>query len=144
MIPLNFYRDDEYVYYNNPNGITRKMSIADFETVMSGGSGGGGGSFLVNTLPDSEETAIYPLDKTFSEIDTAFRSGKAVIVNASATLFPVEGQDSTQYGLVIGSFSMIDSEVHTYDRFAIYVALGDSIYTLETDSADDYPSFNFS
>lgn len=37
MIPLNFYRDDEYVYYNNPNGITKKMTIADFESVMSGG-----------------------------------------------------------------------------------------------------------
>lgn len=35
MIPLNFYRDDEYVYYNNPNGITKKMTIADFESMMS-------------------------------------------------------------------------------------------------------------
>lgn len=41
MIPINFYRDDEYVYYNNPNGITRKMSIADFESVMSGTGGSG-------------------------------------------------------------------------------------------------------
>lgn len=38
MIPLNFYRDDEYVYYNNPNGITKKISIADFESMMSGES----------------------------------------------------------------------------------------------------------
>ena len=35
MIPLKFYRDDNYVYYNNPNGITKKMSIADFESLMS-------------------------------------------------------------------------------------------------------------
>lgn len=35
MIPLNFYRDDDYVYYNNPNGITKKMTIADFESMMS-------------------------------------------------------------------------------------------------------------
>lgn len=38
MIPLNFYRDDNYVYYNNPNGITKKMTIADFEAMMSGES----------------------------------------------------------------------------------------------------------
>ena len=36
MIPLKFYRDDNYVYYNNPNGITKKMSIADFEALMGG------------------------------------------------------------------------------------------------------------
>lgn len=35
MIPLNFYRDDDYVYYNNPNGITKKMTIAEFESMMS-------------------------------------------------------------------------------------------------------------
>lgn len=35
MIPLKFYRDDNYVYYNNPNGITKKMSIADFESIMN-------------------------------------------------------------------------------------------------------------
>lgn len=39
MIPLNFYRDDNYVYYNNPNGITKKMTIADFEAMMSGEGG---------------------------------------------------------------------------------------------------------
>lgn len=38
MISLNFYRDDEYVYYNNPNGITKKMAIAEFEAIMSGDS----------------------------------------------------------------------------------------------------------
>ena len=31
MIPLKFYRDDEYVYINNPNGVTKKMTIAEFE-----------------------------------------------------------------------------------------------------------------
>lgn len=35
MIPVRFYRDDEYVYYNNPNGITKKMTIADFEAVFN-------------------------------------------------------------------------------------------------------------
>lgn len=35
MIPLKFYRDDNYVYYNNPNGITKKMTIAAFEALMN-------------------------------------------------------------------------------------------------------------
>lgn len=39
MIPLKFYRDDNYVYYNNPNGITKKMTIAEFEAMMSGEGG---------------------------------------------------------------------------------------------------------
>lgn len=35
MIKINFYRDDNYVYYNNPNGITKKMTIAAFEALMN-------------------------------------------------------------------------------------------------------------
>ena len=31
MIELKFYRDDEYVYINNPDGTTRKVAIEDFE-----------------------------------------------------------------------------------------------------------------
>lgn len=39
MIPLNFYRDNEYVYYNNTLGVTKKMTIAEFESLMSGEGG---------------------------------------------------------------------------------------------------------
>lgn len=34
MIELKFYRDDEYVYINNPDGTTRKVPIEDFESVF--------------------------------------------------------------------------------------------------------------
>ena len=37
MIELKFYRDDEYVYINNPDGTTKRATIEDFEKVFSGG-----------------------------------------------------------------------------------------------------------
>lgn len=40
MIPLRFYRDDKNVYYNNPDGTTKSMTIQEFEEHFSGGSGG--------------------------------------------------------------------------------------------------------
>lgn len=40
MIPLRFYRDDKNVYYNNPNGTTKSMTIQEFEEHFSVGSGG--------------------------------------------------------------------------------------------------------
>lgn len=41
MIPLRFYRDKTHVYVNNPDGSTKKMSIADFEAMLNGSGGGG-------------------------------------------------------------------------------------------------------
>lgn len=40
MIPLRFFRDKTHVYVNNPSGITKKMTIAEFEQMMSGSGGG--------------------------------------------------------------------------------------------------------
>lgn len=39
MIPVRFYRDDKNVYYNNPDGTTKQMTIQEFEQHFSGGSG---------------------------------------------------------------------------------------------------------
>lgn len=73
MIPLNFYRDDEYVYYNNPNGITKKMTIADFEAMMSGE--GGTGAFIV------QMTALTMVtDKTFGEMYEAWQKNIPIFV----------------------------------------------------------------
>lgn len=41
MIEMKFYRDDEYVYINNPDGTTRKVTIEGFESAISGGGSGG-------------------------------------------------------------------------------------------------------
>ena len=81
MIPLNFYRDDEYVYYNNPNGITKKMTIAEFESVMSGTGGESQGvDYLYPvTISYDDTTGLYSVDKSYNEILGALNAGKYVI-----------------------------------------------------------------
>lgn len=73
MIPLNFYRDDEYVYYNNPNGITKKMSIADFESAMGGSSGGS----VIITKMDME---TYKIPYSYKDIQNLIAENKSLIV----------------------------------------------------------------
>lgn len=79
MIPLRFYRDKSHVYVNNPDGITKQMSIADFEAMLngSGGGSGSGGVLVVKTLHDGGSTSH--LDKTYAEICSAISEGKLVI-----------------------------------------------------------------
>ena len=36
MIKMTFYRDGEYVYINNPDGTTKRMTITDFESMLNG------------------------------------------------------------------------------------------------------------
>lgn len=79
MVPLNFFRDKTHVYVNNPDGTTKKMSIADFEAMLNGSGGGSGsaGIFVVKTLYDGGGTSH--LDKTYAEICSAISEGKLVI-----------------------------------------------------------------
>lgn len=107
MIPLNFYRDDEYVYINNPDGTTKRVPIEDFEntfnadtaelpaytssdagkvlTVNSGGTGVEWGEIASIdylypvTVTYNSETDSYTLDKTYNEILGALNAGKYVI-----------------------------------------------------------------
>lgn len=107
MITLKFYRDDEYVYINNPNGTTKQMSIEDFFsvfdvdtsvlpaytlsdagkilTVNNAGTGlewgeSGGVDYLYPvTITYDETTDSFTLDKTYNEILGAFNAGKYVI-----------------------------------------------------------------
>ena len=79
MIELKFYRDDEYVYYNNPNGITKKITIADFEAVMNG-TGGGGGETGGGVLVVSYDNETTEINKSYKEIKEAVDSGKIVML----------------------------------------------------------------
>ena len=107
MIKMTFYRDDEYVYINNPDGTTKKMSIADFESVFGADtselpaytSADSGKVLTVNndgtglewgeiasidylypvTVTYNSETDSYTLDKTYNEILGALNDGKYVI-----------------------------------------------------------------
>lgn len=70
MIEMKYYRDNEYVYINNTDGITKKISIADFEGVMSGGS--------VTIVHIKENGA---LDKNWEEILGAMKTSIVIINN---------------------------------------------------------------
>lgn len=89
MIPLNFYRDDDYVYYNNPNGITKKMTIADFESMMSNeselpeySSSSQGKVLSVDSDGDLEWASLPPDElPAYSSSD----GGKVLAVNSGGT-----------------------------------------------------------
>lgn len=89
MIELKFYRDDEYVYINNPDGTTKRVAIEDFESAISGegGSGSGGvpiysdsstiylikdtelGGFRVKKYDETVGRAVpYPFENLFTDI----------------------------------------------------------------------------
>ena len=55
MIEMTFYRDDEYVYINNPDGTTKRVPIEDFESAISG-EGSGGGGVTVDTALSATST----------------------------------------------------------------------------------------
>jgi len=60
MIELNFYRDENNVYFNNPNGVTTTKTIEEFEDWMSGEGGSGGDiSDLEDQLNDLKEDLNY-------------------------------------------------------------------------------------
>lgn len=86
MIPLRFFRDKTHVYINNPDGTTKKMTIADFEAMLDGSGGGGGGGggdsegILKVITRQNPDTGYSYLDKSFSEISSAMADGKIVVV----------------------------------------------------------------
>ena len=89
MIPLKFYRDDNYVYYNNPNGITKKMTIADFESLMSNESelpaytsSNNGEVLSVDSDGDLEWASLPPAELPAY---TSSDGGKVLAVNSGGT-----------------------------------------------------------
>lgn len=89
MIEMKFYRDDEYVYYNNPNGITKKMTIADFESMMSGeselpeySSSSQGKVLSVDSDGDLEWASLPPAELPAY---TSSDGGKVLSVNSGGT-----------------------------------------------------------
>ena len=81
MIPLSFFRDKTHVYINNPDGITKQMTIAEFEAMLNGSGGTGGAGLVVQELYHDEGGYTY-LDKTFSEIKDASKDGAVLVLSS--------------------------------------------------------------
>ena len=79
MIPLRFFRDKTHVYINNPQGITKQMTIAEFEAMLNGSGGAGGAGLVVHELYNSDDDYTY-LDKTFAEILDATKNGVVLVL----------------------------------------------------------------
>lgn len=161
MIPLNFYRDNEYVYYNNPNGITKKMTISDFEammsdeselpaytssdggkvlTVNSGGTGlewgevSGGNDFRVHiTTSGDTMTSASP----FSSIAEAMEAHKFVYVT-------IDGSSESMSDQIFGFVQYTEAapEDNEYNVSIIVIAsYGIENIVFSCDSASGYPSY---
>lgn len=83
MIPLRFYRDDKNVYYNNPDGTTKSMTIQEFEEHFSGGSGGGGGVTYFDATVDYAEQTV-DCDVTKANIAGMLNSGSHPVIRFNA------------------------------------------------------------
>lgn len=88
MIEMKFYRDDEYVYINNPDGTTKRATIEDFESAISGEGGSSGGDILDVTVEVKVKSAdnIEVLNRSVAikDIVSAVRENKTVIVHLYA------------------------------------------------------------
>ena len=85
MIPVHFYRDKDYVYINNTDGITKKMTIEEFNACFSDDSGGGGGDepqadiVVRMNLTDQKmyaEDLVTPV--SYTDLITPFTEGKTI------------------------------------------------------------------
>lgn len=70
MVEVKFFRDEKNVYFNNPNGVTTKKSIEDFEDWMSGEGGGGGDISDLEEDLRQEQTAFIDCESgTYADAD---------------------------------------------------------------------------
>lgn len=124
MIPLRFFRDKTHVYVNNPDGITKQMTIADFEAMLngSGGGSGSGGVLVVKTLYDEGGTSH--LDKTYAEICSAISEGKLVITYE----FDKDEETGTFYtaftGLINNAYVDGDTDANVVEIFTSSGSVG--------------------
>lgn len=153
MIELKFYRDDEYVYINNPDGTTKRVVIEDFEAmfdvdtaelptytssdagkvlvVNNDGTGlewgEGGSTVLIVECEVVEDTAhnatIYTLNKTWKEIHDAYLNG-SVIVNENGF-----------YCAVLQCYAIDDTD------YGVSYTSGGGGVDLQTNSEQGYPTF---
>lgn len=166
MIPLRFFKDKTHVYVNNPSGITKKMTIAEFEAMMNGEGGSdipehsssnqgdvlsvdADGDLVWKTLPPAGEgvfhiglDANFALDKKWSEINTAIRGGNICIVDFDS------GQSGNSYNyshyLVLEVSRSIDTQFNPVYGVSTVAVEGTSsaVYKFSTSTEDGYPAYD--
>lgn len=144
MIPLNFYRDDNYVYYNNPNGITKKMTIADFEALMSGEGGGGGvpvysDSQTIYLIKDTEVGGfhVYKYDQTAGRyVPYPYEQLFTDLENGVVYTFYVTDDNEDNYGEIYPNevvLMVVDGgHIIIGDHFSGYYELSEGSETVDT------------
>ena len=140
MIEMKFYRDDEYVYINNPDGTTKRVPIEDFEAVMSGkselptySSTNSGEVLSVDSDGDLEWTRVS--GGTSIPVFSATWNGETLVTEDSfSTIFNAYRES----GIVILRFD--DSASASYTAFI--VAMGSDGYYISF--VDNYYNSNLS
>lgn len=112
MLEVKFFRDEKNVYFNNPNGITIKKSIEDFERWIAGeGGSGGGGVSSVNgqtgavVLDAADVGAAQAMEEitvaTDGAVTQTLEANKIYHFTSTAltslTITPAETSDIAQY-----------------------------------------------
>ena len=90
-----------------------------------GGSGGGGGSSGGGALMVNIDTSTMALDKTWSEINTAYTAGRPVLISYSA-----------EYASGTGSVIGVES---SDDGYAVYSFSGGATMILMAQTENGYP-----
>ena len=164
MIPLRFFRDDKNVYYNNPDGTTKSMTIQEFEEHFSGGSGGlpeydsGNAGEVLSVDSDGklkwadlspgggwvfhiEMDENLALNKKWSEINTAIRSGSICIIDFDSG----QGDDPFNYSyyLVLDVSYSVDTQFNPVYAVSTVAVEGASsaVYKFSTSTEDGYPVY---
>lgn len=151
MIPLKFFRDKTHVYVNNPDGTTKKMSIADFEAMLNGGGGAGGAGLVVHKLYNSDDDYSY-LDKTFTEILNASKNGVVLVsqtyedetvemVNSSVVTYA--GTASNGADNIVVVLSAVESDNNISFVSTIY-SEDDGVLKFSQNSYMPLPAYTFS
>lgn len=137
------------VLYNNAYPTVEQALDYLFENGTGTGSGGSTGSelFIVNVQAQSGSDAytITAHDKTYAQIDTAYKAGKQILVvftitDVNATyLIPLAYADETAYGFSMYSDSIFSVYVDNTDAWDCYIGPIEA-YNIQAEISDGTPA----
>ena len=134
------------VLYNNAYPTVEQALDYLFENGTGGGGGGSTGSelFIVNVQAQSGSDAytITAHDKTYAQIDTAYKAGKQILVVFTVTdvnatyLIPLAYADETAYGFSMYSDSIFSVYVDNTDAWDCYIGPIEA-YNIQAEISND-------